>query len=728
MPSCLCAVDTPEGWAKGPAKAGSRGPSIQESEIDINQNVRRRRFHRKLPSMRNIISIASLAIVMATNAFAQSKRAMTIDDLIATVRVSDPQVSPDGKRVLFTRTTTALDSGRRNSDIWVVEADGSSAPKTLITGDRSENTGRFTPDGKRIAFISNRDGEPQVYVADAEGRDPKQVTKLSAGAQGPMVVSPDGRKVAFVSDVYPSCKDEACNKDVREASEKDPVKVRTLTALPYRHWDEWRTNVRHHIFVADLDSGETRDLTPGDFDSPPHFYEDGAIAFSPDSRSVAFVSNREGKDREMMSTNHDVWIVSIAGGDAKKVTANPASDQQPVFSPDGRLLAFRAQRRAGFESDRWYLDIYDQASGMKRTLFETPDMSVGDFVFSADGTAIFFTSDDKGYANLYSIPLSGGTPKLVSKGGSISQIKAGPDFILFSKSTLTAPPDIFRVGLDGTSPKKLTNENASLLNEIASVSYETLAVTGAAGAAIQYWLLKPPNFVTSRKYPVVFLIHGGPQGAWEDGWSYRWNPALWASQGWVVAAPNPRGSLGFGQKFVDEISQDWCGKVMTDLTAVFDTVVKLPYVDPQRSAIAGASYGGYAVDWLIGHTDRFKAAVSHDGVFNLETMSFESEELWFTDWESGGPPTSAAARRHFARCSPHHSAANMKTPTLVITNEQDFRVPVDQGLQLFTALRRNGVPSEALVFPDEGHWVLGALNSKRWHEKVFGWIREYIGQ
>jgi dipeptidyl aminopeptidase/acylaminoacyl peptidase len=224
----------------------------------------------------------------------------------------------------------------------------------------------------------------------------------------------------------------------------------------------------------------------------------------------------------------------------------------------------------------------------------------------------------------------------------------------------------------------------------------------------------------------VFLIHGGPQGAWDDGWSYRWNPSLWASQGWVVAAPNPRGSTGFGQKFVDEISQDWCGKVMTDLTAVFDTVAKLSYVDPAHTGIAGASYGGYAVDWLIGHTDRFKAAVTHDGVFNLETMSLESEELWFTDWESGGPPTSAAARRHFARCSPHLSAANIKTPTLVITNQQDFRVPVDQGLQLFTALRRNGVPSEALVFPDEGHWVLGALNSKRWHETVFGWMKKYL--
>jgi len=399
-----------------------------------------------------------------------------------------------------------------------------------------------------------------------------------------------------------------------------------------------------------------------------------------------------------------------------------------VFSPDGTLLAVSAQRRAGFESDRWYIDLYNLATGSKRTLFESPDISVEEFTFSSNGRSIFFTASEKGTLNLYVIPVSGGVPKLVTKGGSITQLQAGPDFILFSKSMLTAPSELFRVSLDGSSTKQLTNENSPWLSRTAMPQTESVTVTGAAGTSIQYWLLKPPNFDPSRKYPAVFLIHGGPQGDWGDSWSSRWNPALWAAQGWIVAAPNPRGSTGFGQRFVDEISQDWCGKVMVDLDAVFDAVAKFSFVDPQRMGIAGASYGGYAVDWLIGHTDRFKAAVSHDGVFNLETMSFESEELWFTDWESGGPPWSTAARKHFARCSPHLSADKIKTPTLVITNEQDFRVPVDQGLQLFTALRRNGVPSETLIFPDEGHWVLGALDSKRWHETVFGWMKKYIGQ
>ena len=677
--------------------------------------------------MRSML-VLTLTIVLPFSSFAQTKRPMTIDDLITAIRVSEPRISPDGKQVVFTRTTTALDSGRRNADIWSVPADGSAPPNELIGGEKTENSPRFTPDGRHIVFISNRDGAAQVYLADTGGGGVKQVTKVSGGVQSPLVVSPDGKKVAFVSDVYPQCKDEECNIRTRAALEKDPVKVRLLTGLPFRHWDEWRTNIRHHVFVADLDTGEARDVTLGDYDSPPHFYEDGGIAFAPDSRSIAFVSNRDGRDREMMSTNRDVWLVQVMGGEAKKITANPAADNQPVFSPDGTLLAVSAQRRAGFESDRWYIDLYNLATGSKRTLFESPDISVEEFTFSSNGRSIFFTASEKGTLNLYVIPVSGGVPKLVTKGGSITQLQAGPDFILFSKSMLTAPSELFRVSLDGSSTKQLTNENSPWLSRTAMPQTESLTVTGAAGTSIQYWLLKPPNFDPSRKYPAVFLIHGGPQGDWGDSWSSRWNPALWAAQGWIVAAPNPRGSTGFGQRFVDEISQDWCGKVMVDLDAVFDAVAKFSFVDPQRMGIAGASYGGYAVDWLIGHTDRFKAAVSHDGVFNLETMSFESEELWFTDWESGGPPWSTAARKHFARCSPHLSADKIKTPTLVITNEQDFRVPVDQGLQLFTALRRNGVPSETLVFPDEGHWVLGSLDSKRWHETVFGWMEKYIGQ
>ena len=673
-----------------------------------------------------LVSAVTMAIALSPAAGAQTKRPMAVDDLIRAIRISDPQLSPDGRRVLYVRTATALESGQRNSDIWMVPADGSRPPAQFIGGEKNENSPRFLPDGKGVLFISTRDGAAQIYRADADGKNVKQVTRLSGGLQPPLIISRDSRKAAFVSDVYPPCAGEDCNRRKREAISNDPVKMRRLTRLPYRHWDEWRDSVRHHVLVADIETGETRDVTPGDFDSPPHFYEDNALAFSPDGGTIAFVSNRDGKDREMWTTNQDVWLAAVEGGEARKITMNPASDVQPAFSPDGKLLAVRSQRRAGFESDRWYLDIYDLSSGARRTLFESPDLSVEDFRFTPDGTSIWFTAGEKAAHNLYVLPVSGGDPKRIAKGGVISQIVPGSNYVVFSKSTLTSPAELFRVSADGTGIKQLTAENAAWLRQVDIPEPESVNVRGAGGTPIQYWLLKPPNFDPARKYPVVFLIHGGPQGAFDDAWSYRWNPALWAAQGWIIAAPNPRGSTGFGQRFVDEISQDWCGKVMTDLEAVFDSISKLPYADPRSMGIAGASYGGYAVNWIIGHSDRFKAAVSHDGVFNLESMALATEELWFVEWEFGGPPWSAVARRNFAQCSPHLSADKIKTPTLVITNELDFRVPIDQGLQLFTALRRNSVPAEALVFPDEGHWVLGALNSKRWHEAVFGWMKMYL--
>jgi dipeptidyl aminopeptidase/acylaminoacyl peptidase len=669
--------------------------------------------------------LLTTSVLLSAPARAQARRPMAVEDLITAVRVSDPLLSPDGRRVLFVRTTTDSATGKRNADIWVVPADGSAPPRPFIEGPKTDGSPRFLSND-RVVFASTRDGAAQLYVADGEGRNARAITTLGAGVQEPIVVPPDGRMVAFVSDVYPRCGDEACNARTRDSIEKDPVKVHALTRLPYRHWSEWWESVRHHVFVTDVESGATRDLTPGDYDSPPHFYEDGAIAFSPDSRQLAFVSKRDGRDSEMWTTNHDIWTVPVSGGAAKKLTtSNPAADMTPVYSPDGKWIVVRAQRRAGFEADRWYLEAYDRASGAKHTLFTTPDLSVDDFRFSPDGKTIWFTAVREGAGNLYSMPAAGGTPKLVVQGGAVGAFQPGNGFAVFAKSSLVAPPDLYRLAADGTT-HQLTNENGGWLSVVDLPRPASLTVAGAGGTPVQYWLLKPPHFDATKKYPVVFLIHGGPQGSWEDAWSTRWNPSLWAAQGWVVAAPNPRGSTGFGQKFVDEISQDWCGKAMTDMGAVFDAVSALPYVDRARAGVAGASYGGYAVDWLIGHTNRFKAAVTHDGVFNVESMALATEELWFPEWEFGGPAWSPTARRNYARCSPHLSANRIRTPTFVITNEQDFRVPLDQGLQLFTALRRNGVPSEGLVFQNEGHWVLGALDSRRWHQAVFGWLNRYL--
>ena len=678
----------------------------------------------------------AVAVLVLTAAPARAGRPMSLDDLLTAVRVGDPQVSPDGRQVAFVRTTTDLGAGKRNADVWIVPADGSAPPRPLTRHEKTDNAPRFSPDGKMLAFVSTRSGAPQVYLLDLEGGEPRKLTDLSAGAQDPLVFSPDGKKLAFVSDVFPDCADEACNKKRRDEAEKNPVKVHHLTRLMYRHWDEWRENTRHHVFVADVATGAVTDVTPGDFDSPPDHYEDGGIAFSPDGQEIAFVSNRDGNDKEATTTNKDVFLVPVAGGAAVKLTvANAAADFDPVFTPDGASILVRAQRRAGFEADRWYLDLYDRKTKTKRTLFEEPDLSVDEFVLSKDGKTVYFTAEREGRTDLFEVSLSGGTSREIRRGGNIGALKAGQGILVFTESTLTAPSEIFLLPLEekagppaakSRQAKALTDENRGWRKDVAFSTPESLSTAGAGGARVQYWLVKPPMFDPAKKYPIVFLIHGGPQGAWEDGWSARWNPSFWAAQGWVVALPNPRGSTGFGQKFVDEISGDWAGKVMVDLNAVFDAVVKMPFVDASRQGIAGASYGGYAVDWILGHTDRFKAAVTHDGVFNLESMTTVTEELWFPDWEFLGAPWDAKAKEQFAKWSPHLFADRIKTPTLVITNELDYRVPVDQGLQLFTALRRQGVPSEALVFPDEGHWVLKPLNSKSWHEAVFSWMKKYL--
>ena len=686
--------------------------------------------------MRSRSRLALAALLAVVSLPAAAARPMSIDDLLTAVRVADPQLSPDGKWVAFVRTETDPKSLKRNADLWLVPADGSAPPRPLTRHEKGDTTPRFSPDGKTLALLSTRGGSSQVWALDLSGGEARKVTDVPGGADGPLVFSPDGKKLAFVADVYPDCADEACNRKRLDEAEKDPVKAYRLKRLMYRHWDSWRPEVRRHVLVADMETGKTVDVTPGDFDSPPHFYEDGGIAFSPDGKRIAVVSNREGNDVEAWTTNKDVFLVPVAGGEAKKLTANPAADFSPCFTPDGKLLVTRSQRRAGFEADRWWLEVWDLATGTKRTVFTNPDLSVDEFTLSRDGRTVYFTAESEGRRNLYEVPLAGGTPKELKKGGAIASLSAGPGFLVFTESTMTSPAEIFRLSLEekpaspaakGPRVARLTDDNATWLAETARNVPESFTVKGAGGTPIQSWLIKPPGFAEGRKYPVVFLIHGGPQGAWEDGWHYRWNPTLWAAQGWVVVLPNPRGSTGFGQKFVDEISRDWCGKVMTDLFAVFDDVAKRPYVDGARMGIAGASYGGYAVDWILTQTERFRAAVTHDGVYNLESMAGTTEELWFDEWDNGGASWTPEAKAHVARCSPHNFAERIKTPTFIVTNELDFRVPVDQGLQLFTLLRRRGVPAEALVFPDEGHFVLKPWNSKLWHESVFGWLRKYLG-
>jgi dipeptidyl aminopeptidase/acylaminoacyl peptidase len=460
------------------------------------------------------------------------------------------------------------------------------------------------------------------------------------------------------------------------------------------------------------------------FDAPP-FSVGGGDEFdiSPDGKELAFARNTD--ERPERSTNADIFIVPVAGGEPRRITMRTGADTGPVYSPDGRWIAWRSQARAGFEADQWELWLYDRDTKQtKRVAADFPHW-VDSIDWAPDSKSIFASSPLAGRETIYETTLDG-RATVVHNAGSAGAIDVAADgkTLYFQMSTLSRPADIYSLTKDAATARQLTHHNDALLATLEMGAYESTSWTGGANARVQGWLVKPPNFDATKKYPAVVLIHGGPQGAWGESWSYRWNPQMFVARGYVVLMPNPRGSYGFGQQFLDEISRDWNGKVVTDIMNGVDMFAALPYVDANHMGAAGASYGGYMVNWLLGHTTRFKALVSHDGVYNLESMYGATEELWFPEWEFGGPPWEN--EEIYARMSPHKYAKNFATPTLVVHGELDYRVPVEEGLQLFTALQRRGVPSRLLLFPDEGHWVLKPQNSKVWHETVLGWLDRWL--
>jgi dipeptidyl aminopeptidase/acylaminoacyl peptidase len=422
-------------------------------------------------------------------------------------------------------------------------------------------------------------------------------------------------------------------------------------------------------------------------------------------------------------------VVPLEGGEPRKITENLAADNAPLYSPDGLWLAYRAQVRSGFESDRWRLMVLDRATGRNQALTEGLDRSVGSIAWSPDSKRIFFTAEDRGRSAIHMIPVMGGASRHVVTGPShLDDPQFTPDgrTMIYSEQSGSRPVELYRAASSGGSPTPLTRLNDDLLGQYQLTPLEEFWVDGAERAQVHSFVVKPPNFNPKQKYPVLFLIHGGPQGAWGESWSYRWNPQVFAAAGYVVVMPNPRGSTGYGQRFTDEISGDWGGKVYDDLMAVLDRAVRLPYADGDRVCAAGGSYGGYMVNWMLGHTGRFKCFVSHAGVFDLRSMGGETEELWFTAWEFGGMPWQNPEM--YERWSPSNFIKEFRTPTLVIHGEQDFRVPMGQGLQLFTALKMQGVPAKLLLYPDEGHWILKPQNSVLWYNTFLEWVGEWLNK
>jgi dipeptidyl aminopeptidase/acylaminoacyl peptidase len=520
------------------------------------------------------------------------------------------------------------------------------------------------------------------------------------------------------------------------------VKAKVFTKLFFRHWDEYVEDKRQHLFVIPFNNesiarsaskafAEPKDVTPGDRDAYPTSSTFGVgddFTFSPDSKFLVFTAVPE-KD-EAWSTNYDICRVPITGGTAKwecLTKDNPAADGCPRFSPDGKMLAYRAQKRPGFEADKWEVLVQPADGGQRRSLTSSIDRSVDNFVW-ASNELMFFVAEHNGKASVSSLPISAKDEPVMEgyQQGTHGALSMHPGMAGFvcTMASQTGPAEVALYSA-GHGPKFLTNINEKLLAELDLSRPESVTVEGAGGTPMQMWILKPPGFDEKKKWPLVYLVHGGPQGAWDDNWSYRWNPQVWAAQGYVVAMPNPRGSTGFGQKYVDEISGDWGGKVYEDLMRGIEYLEKLPYIDKDRMAAAGASYGGYMMNWFAGKTDKFKTLVCHCGVFNNESMYATTEELWFDEWDHGDGKPLWEARELYRKHSPHLLAKNFKTPMLIIHNDLDFRVPVSQGLELFTTLQRLGVPSRMVNFPDEGHWVLKPANSKRWHEEVFTWLKKY---
>jgi dipeptidyl aminopeptidase/acylaminoacyl peptidase len=675
----------------------------------------------------SLVAIAVLGMSLPLGAQAPAKHPITFDDMMKLHRVSAPAISADGKWAAYAVATPDMDANRNASNVWIVSTAGGEAVQVTQSGHDSSPA--WSPDGKTLAFISSRGGDSEVYLLSMEGGEAKKLTTLSTGADL-FQWSPDGKTIAFTSEVYLDCKDDACNQKRDEEKEKSKVKARVYDHLLYRHWDHWSEGKRSHLFLMPADgSAAARDLAPtADYDIPPD--ERGEVsdfAFSPDGKEICYTAVPD--KMEATSTNGELFVVPVAGGEPKKITNNPGFDGNPVYSPDGKYIAYHAQLVAENESDRWRVMLYDRKSEKSENLSEGFDRSATNLAWSPDSKTIYFLAENETLQPLYAmVAKAGATPKKVLDGFNVAYAYSGDGKTLLAERTsLTMPAEVFVAAGDGSGLKQLAHENDAILATLEIPAPEKFWFEGAEGTKVEAMLLKPPQFETGKKYPVLVLLHGGPETMWSDAWGYRWNAQVFSAAGYATLMINRRGSTGYGQKFTDEINNDWGGRAYADVMKGIDAAIaKYPYLDKTRMAAAGGSYGGYLADWIATHTDRFKAIISHAGVYDKVSM-YATEELWFDEHESQGTPWTAP--ENYKKWSPSTYAAELgkyKTPTLVVCGEKDYRVPYTQSLEFFSALQRQGVPSKLVVFPDEGHWVLKPQNAQLWYKTFLDWLGEYV--
>jgi dipeptidyl aminopeptidase/acylaminoacyl peptidase len=682
-------------------------------------------------------AILPLALALSLPAVANAaQRGFTVQDMAYMDRYSSPTLSPDGRVLVFAKRTVSKDSNKSATTLWMrnLVTRDNAPPKQVSPEGWSVNSPAFSADGKTLYFLSAKSGSMQLYAMPAGGGEAKRLTDFALDVDG-YKLSPDGAQVALAFAVFPDCKaDLACTK--KKLDDADAVKStgKVFDRMFIRHWDTWNDGRLNRVFAAKfggdamlasatLLSGDIH----GDIPSKP-FGDLGDFAWSPDGKSVA-MSVRQADRAEPWSTNFDIWLVNADGSGARNLTAaNKAWDAGPVFAADGKTLYYRAMARPGFEADRFALMAMDIASGTAREIAPRWDASADGIALSADGKWIYTTAQELGQHPLFRVSLANGEVENVVKDGSVSSFDLAGDTLAYSRNSLKTGDVIATTNADGKAPARaITPSAGEMLPDVAWGAYEQFTFIGWNGETVHGYVVKPWNYVAGKKYPVAFLIHGGPQGSFGNGWSYRWNPQTYAGQGYAVVMIDFHGSTGYGQKFTDAISGHWGDRPLEDLQKGWAAAQqKYAFLDGGKACALGASYGGFMVNWIAGNwNEPWKCLVSHDGVFENNAMGYATEELWFSEWENGGTPYDNPAG--YQKFNPANFVANFKVPMLVIHGQQDFRIPVEQGIALFTANQRKGVESKFLYFPDENHWVLKPQNSVQWHETVNAWLKQHIG-
>ena len=672
--------------------------------------------------MRKFAMIISGILLILSVLLANEKRAITFDDFFSLKRMHSVAVSPDGKKVAFCLTTPNIEENSFKTDIYLLDLKTGEL-RRLTTAASSSSHPVWAPDGQTIYF--NRSG--QIWKISLKGGEARQVTDFVTGASD-AVLSKDGRQLLFVSEVYPDYKDFENLKFKVDSVKKSKVKARIIDQLFYRHWNRWLNGKRSHVFLATNEGKVLSDITPGDYDTPPldlggqHDY-----VFSPDGKEICFVRNTDSI--VAASTNNDLFLYNMATRKIERLTQNKGNDNNPTYSPDGRYLAYLSMARAGFEADRRRIMLLDRKAKTKKI----KELTVGfpysvNAIFWRNNRELFFTCAEHGTYSIYKVDVKKGKISPVLKGHTVADVQfAGKNRLIFRKQDETMPYELFAFDLKKKKLEQLTFVNKEILEQLELPKLEEFVFIGAKGDSVHGYILRPPFFKKGQTYPAIELIHGGPQGAWEHEFHFRWNYQMFAAPGYVVFAINFHGSSGYGQDFTDAVSKDWGGAPYQDILIGTDWVFKhYPFIDKNRVGAAGASYGGFMINWIAGDKHPFKCLVSHDGVFEQVSMYGATEELWFPEWEFNGKPWDEGSLYQKWNPASPERVRRFHTPMLIVHGEHDYRVPYTQGLQIFTALRRQGIKARLLFFPDEDHFVTKPQNARLWWKTVHQWFAEFL--